>query len=162
VKRSWWTSEDETEWQEARSHYLDGYTSLENLILLDDSLTPREKMHLLALRLFDFKKDGVVWPSLKWLGRILQEDYRNVSATMNDLARRGYIVIEKENGRTGPHNVYRFARVCGSTKSRVCGSTKGISQSKEAEDDPPTLSIELVVAAGAGGRSRQTVSEETQ
>jgi hypothetical protein len=109
ANRPWWTPEDEEKWRAERDAiYLNGFTEIENRILLDDSLSDKDVRLLLALLLFNFKRDGVIWPSVKKLGRIVHDDYRNVSTRLRSLQRRGYIEIESVVVPTGVRNIYRF------------------------------------------------------
>ena len=84
-----------------------GFTIIDNNILRDDNLNIYEKYFLVALKSFDHKGVGEVYPTYETLMRLIGTTKRNtVAKLIKSLKDKNYIIVMKKNRA----NCYKFIK----------------------------------------------------
>lgn len=84
-----------------------GFTIIDNNILRDDNLNIYEKYFLVALKSFDHKGIGEVYPTYETLMRLIGTTKRNTVANLiKSLKDKNYIIVMKKNRA----NCYKFIK----------------------------------------------------
>lgn len=73
------------------------------------ALNDNEKVVYIALKLF-VSKEGICYPSMRYLGRVLGHDKNTMSKYIHSLAKKRYLKITKRPGRKGKSYLYNLLK----------------------------------------------------
>lgn len=121
---------------------INGFTRVSNMILKDNDLNIYEKYFIIALKSFDYRNIGEVYPTYETLMKLFGTKNRNTIANLiRSLKEKNYIITMKKNRA----NCYRFIKdyLAGGANNNDVNGNNLVSTSEMSSNEGDTSAVNL-------------------
>ncbi|MCD2502319.1 hypothetical protein LQE93_11060 [Clostridium sp. NSJ-145] len=135
-----------------------GFTRVSNMILNDSELNIYEKYFIIALKSFDYKNIGEVYPTYESLMALFGTKNRNTIASLiKSLKEKNYIITMKKNRA----NCYKFIKdyLSGEVKNNDIITNNLSSTSEINSNECDTTEVKLNTSSNSSDTSNSNVSD---